>query len=251
MERSSVDPEREAEIFTDDFVRNRLEGTARFRGPFTTERADSYWRSQLTDLRGRRVLEYGCGTGDTLAFLASQLPESLDAIDIAPEMVDVANRLIERAGISSVARAQVMDAHCLEYNSGAFDVVCGVAILHHLDLDRAAGELARVLAPGGYAVFLEPMGYNPLINLYRRLTPQYRTPGEHPFVAREFATLKKYFELEARFFSLAILASCFWPLHWAASPLAWLDDRLLRVPGLRNLAWAVVLTLRPCGICAI
>lgn len=42
--------------------------------------------------------------------------------------------------------------------SESFDVIVGRWILHHVDLGQAASELARLLAPGGRAVFLENSG---------------------------------------------------------------------------------------------
>src|SRR3546814_4334755 len=45
---------------------------------------------------------------------------------------------------------------------------------------------SRVLRPGGRAVFIEPLGLNPAIELYRRFTPSARTPDEHPLLRRDF-----------------------------------------------------------------
>ena len=72
-------------------------------------------------------------------------------------------------------RFQVMNAEVLEFPDASFDLVFGVAILHHLDLDTACAEFLRVLRPSGTAVFLEPLGHNPFINLVRWATPAART----------------------------------------------------------------------------
>jgi SAM-dependent methyltransferase len=238
-------PEREASAFTAEFVQQRMTGTARFHGRYTTDRIDAHWRSLLTGLKGKRILEYGCGKGETLDFLLAQRPSVLEAVDIAPEMVEIAQAHIEQAGASTVACARVMDAHNLDYADDSFDVICGMAILHHLDLNEACRELKRVLAPGGFAVFLEPLGYNPAINIYRKFTPQYRTSDEHPLVLRDLRILRLHFEIEVRYFIMTVLLSCFNPFRWAAKPLVWLDNILLRLPLVRCLAWAVVLKLRP------
>ncbi len=55
----------------------------------------------------------------------------------------------------------------LPFETGSFDLAIGKAILHHLDPDVGARELARVLAPGGRATFSEPLGTNPLVVLAR------------------------------------------------------------------------------------
>ena len=62
----------------------------------------------------------------------------------------------------------VMDAESMKFEDKTFDVVYGSGILHHLNIDKAYRELARVLKPDGVAIFIEPLGHNPLINLYRK-----------------------------------------------------------------------------------
>jgi SAM-dependent methyltransferase len=77
------------------------------------------------------------------------------------------------------------DAHHTPYPDAAFDLVIGDGILHHLDLDVALGEVHRVLKPGGRAVFREPRLDNPLLKLFRRLTPSARTEDERPLDAAD------------------------------------------------------------------
>ncbi|MGQ9464975.1 MAG: class I SAM-dependent methyltransferase, partial [bacterium] len=52
----------------------------------------------------------------------------------------------------------IMDAENLAYKSKAFDLVYGIGILHHLNLNKVIPEIRRVLKPGGKAIFREPMG---------------------------------------------------------------------------------------------
>ena len=79
-----------------------------------------------------------------------------------------------------------MPAERLSYSDSVFDLAVGFAIIHHLDLKPALAELHRVLKPGGVAFFAEPLGTNPAIQLYRRLTPQFRTEDERPSCSRSF-----------------------------------------------------------------
>jgi SAM-dependent methyltransferase len=74
----------------------------------------------------------------------------------------------------------------LDYPDGSFDIIVGFAILHHLDLSKAMPEMFRVMKKGSSAFFAEPLGTNPIINLYRKLTPQYRTEDEKPLILRDF-----------------------------------------------------------------
>jgi SAM-dependent methyltransferase len=147
-----------------------------------------------------------------------------------------------------------MGAERLDYPDDHFDLSIGFAILHHLDLGLALAELYRVLKPGGVAYFAEPLGSNPLINLYRRLTPQYRTEDEKPLDLEMMAPLlAKFREVEHTEFyvtALAAVALAYLPFGHRLYPtvnrqLMKFDDRLLRVfPGLGRLAWYTILRLK-------
>ena len=78
-----------------------------------------------------------------------------------------------------------MDAHDLQFDEGTFDLVIGNGILHHLDLDVSTNEILRVLKPNGRAVFLEPLSANPLLMVFRWLTPKARTEDESPLSRNE------------------------------------------------------------------
>jgi SAM-dependent methyltransferase len=94
----------------------------------------------------RRVLEVGCGWGEFVARLARELrPDDLVAVDLSPRMVELAR---ER-GVDT----RVGDVQQLPFPDGAFDCAVANWMLYHVpDLDRALGELARVLRPGGRLV---------------------------------------------------------------------------------------------------
>ena len=238
---------QEAQMHSHEWVAARRAATSRFYAPAIMQPVwDAFWRL-VGDLTGKRVLEYGCGPGDTFTQLLSLGAAHITGIDIAPDMITEARKTIRELGAEAQATAHVMDGHALTFADGCFDVVIGVSILHHLDLSAALPELARVLtgAGGGYAVFVEPLGMNPLLNWYRSRTPEYRTPDEHPLVPSDMRLVSKYFSVEARFLNLAALAATVGPLRWLTGPLRRLDHALLCLPGVRWLAWTVVLKLTP------
>jgi len=86
-----------------------------------------------------------------------------------------------------------MAAECLGYPSESFDLVLGVSILHHTDAFAAGAEISRVLKPGGRALFLEPLAHNWFLQLFRRLTPERRTPTEQPMTVQQINDFGKYF----------------------------------------------------------
>jgi ubiquinone/menaquinone biosynthesis C-methylase UbiE len=151
---------------------------------------------------GAEVLEFGCG-GSSYAVKLSQWGARVTAIDISDEAVEETRRRVEDAGFAAQTRLIRMNAEELDFPEGSFDLVVGRAILHHLDLEKSYAAIARVLKPGGAAIFLEPLAHNPLINLYRRMTPNLRTEDEHPLTMRDARAAKAHFgSLEMRYFTL-------------------------------------------------
>jgi SAM-dependent methyltransferase len=120
----------------------------------------------MGDLPGKRVLDVGCGEGLWTARLAAA-GATVDSIDISSGMVDVTRRRAEILGFGDRVRSRVMSAMRLEYPDAAFDVVHGQDIIHHLVPGDFGREVARVLKPGGVAVFRENNGTNALLMIAR------------------------------------------------------------------------------------
>lgn len=124
----------------------------------------------LGDVAGQRVLDYGCGLGMTTTLLARS-GARVTAFDLSPESVRVTRLRAQANGVGDRVEALVAVGEQLPYASESFDIVFGKAILHHLDVRWGSQELYRVLKPGGKAVFVEPMGMNPLLNFVRAHVP--------------------------------------------------------------------------------
>ncbi len=197
------------------------------------------------DCAGKRILEYGCGPGSQ-AFDLARRGAKVTGIDISPVAIDIAREQARADGLDITF--EVMDAEQTTFPDASFDLVVGGAILHHLDLDRAYAEIARLLAPGGRAVFIEPLGHNALINLYRKATPSQRTPDEHPLLRSDLAHARRRFaSVNVWYYHLTSLAAApftktpiFKPVLAALSAL---DRALLSVPALQPYAWIAVLEL--------
>lgn len=205
---------------------------------------------------GSRALEYGAGTGGEGLGLAHRGVEVL-GIDLSPVAVATANRRVADQGIDPASCRYVeMDAEHLDLPDESVDLVFGSGILHHLDLAAAFGEISRVLTPDGRAVFFEPMGHNPAINLFRRLTPSMRSPDEHPLRDTDLQAASAWFgSVRADHHVLTSFAAV--PFRRSGRyggiirRLNEVDRRVLaRVPRLARYGWIVVLTVaapRPTG----
>lgn len=142
------------------------------------------------DLRGKTVLDYGCGRGDaSLNYLAAGA-DRVAGIDISSEYIADADMRAKEAGFEADRYDfRVMDAHSLAFPDASFDFVIGYGILHHLDAEVALSEVHRVLKPGGRVMLQEPLADHPLLKLFRRLTPKARTEDEAPFTGADIRRL--------------------------------------------------------------
>src|SRR5258708_21773555 len=164
---------------------------------------NEYEQKVLANCAGLRVLEYGCGTGSNAFALAARGAKVI-GVDISNTAIELAQK---QAAASDNLQFQLGYAEALDFPAEMFDLVCGTSILHHLDLERALTELKRVLKPGGRAIFYEPLAYNPLINLYRRLTPHLHTRDEHALNKRDLGAMSERFGgVTFRFADLLALA---------------------------------------------
>ena len=192
---------------------------------------------------GRRALDYCCGNGQITIRLA-QLGAEAHGIDISAEEIGTATKNAATAGVSSRAHFSVMDAEAMSFPDGYFDVIVCSGVLHHLDVDNAFPELARVLKPGGEIICAEHLDTNPIIALYRRCTPHLRTAWEtdHILTMREVRKgLKHFSHVDIRYFHLfTILAIPFRDSRIFDRLLAALravDRLVLKIPGIRLMAW--------------
>ncbi|MGH2521874.1 MAG: methyltransferase domain-containing protein [Anaerolineales bacterium] len=130
----------------------------------------------LGDLCGEQVLEYGCGLGE-LATLLAKSGAQVTAFDLAPRSVRIAQRRAKLNQVEASVKLMVAAGEHVPFADESFGVIVGKAILHHLDVNVGWSDLYRVLKRGGRAVFIEPMGMNPILNFVRDHVP-YR--HKHP-----------------------------------------------------------------------
>jgi SAM-dependent methyltransferase len=149
--------------------------------------------ASLGDVAGKRVLDLGCGHGMASVVLARHGAD-VTACDLSLGYVREARTRADANGVR--ARFLVCDGERLPFADGSFERIWGHAILHHLDLHRAAAELDRVLVPGGIGVFCEPWGGNRWLSWARQAFPypgKHRTIDETPLCAEDLKLLSGVF----------------------------------------------------------
>jgi ubiquinone/menaquinone biosynthesis C-methylase UbiE len=117
-----------------------------------------------------RILDFGCGIGETEKALRKRFPEAkIDGIDSSPESIKAAKGL----GLPDVT-FHYSDHTSLPFPAGSFDLIYSNGTFHHIDHREhpdVVGELVRVLRPGGHLFVFENNPLNPLTVLNMRRNP--------------------------------------------------------------------------------
>jgi 2-polyprenyl-3-methyl-5-hydroxy-6-metoxy-1,4-benzoquinol methylase len=148
--------ERNIEGFSNPFYERRLLYRASMRA------------LEAEPVRGKKILDYGCGPADFGLWLATEGAD-VTLLDLSPAAIKVA---LKRAAASGVTvRGISADASRLDMlRDGEFDLVFACAALHHtLKYPGSVDELARIMKPGARLVLCETWGGNPLLNAARKL----------------------------------------------------------------------------------
>lgn len=162
------------------------------------------------NLRGKRILDLGCGFGETAVYWAKK-GAIVEGVDISSESINLAKKLAKKYNVTKTCNFAQMTAENLKFKSSYFDFAFGNGVLHHVTLEPSAKEIWRVLKKGGHAVFVEPLAYNPVISVYRKIADEVRTPTEKPLTFKEINSLKKIFKhVEHREFELLTLSMFIW-----------------------------------------
>jgi SAM-dependent methyltransferase len=219
--------------------------------------------SRMGPLRGVNLLDVGCGLGESAVYFAMQGAE-VTAADLSPAMVKTASELARHHGVS--IRGVVGPAESLDVPDDHFDLVYAANTLHHVADRRATLErIHRALRPGGRFFSWDPLAYNPVINVYRRMASEVRTADERPLTFADVTLARQVFaDVGHREFwitSLALFlkyylidrvhpnAERYWKRIYQESrgslwwwlPLRAVDRGLTRVPVLRGMAWNMVM----------
>ena len=196
------------------------------------------------ETKTKDVLDFGCGIGNFTEKVINFDPKKIVAVDISEQAIKKAknNSSQNRKNIEY----RVENCEDLNLNSESFDIAYGSGILHHLNLNKSLSELKRILKKDGKIIFIEPMATNPIINLYRKFTPNARTTDEHPFKLSDVEFIKSLFvNVEVKYYGFLTLVFFLFYKEPEKSNLFQIlkkmDERILNSRYFKFLAWSVLI----------
>ncbi|HTA19154.1 MAG TPA: class I SAM-dependent methyltransferase, partial [Polyangia bacterium] len=89
---------------------------------------------QFGDVRGKRILDYGCGACEGGVYLA-KLGADVVGVDVSQTMLETAQRLAAFHGVSIETRRVTSEA--IPADDREFDLIYGNGVLHHVNQDLA------------------------------------------------------------------------------------------------------------------
>lgn len=123
------------------------------------------------DIKGKKVLEVGCGRGGGASFIMRYLqPESVTATDISARSIAFCRRIHQVEGLAFLQA----DAGKIPFADADFDIVINVESSHcYPSMDTFLAEVHRTLRPKGHFLFTD-FRHRDKMNI---LTDQLRNSG--------------------------------------------------------------------------
>lgn len=134
------------------------------------------------DLQGKRMVDAGCGHG-VLALGGHLMGMSVEAFDIVPKAVDIANMRFRETGMETVAFEHDLRESIPAGFSGQFDLVTNYQVLEHIPRSgqfQTLRNLCNMVKPGGF-LFIDTENslypydrHDTLLPLVRLLAPSFQ-----------------------------------------------------------------------------
>ena len=182
-------------------------------------------------------LDYACGNGVNARVAAASGASLSLGFDISGVSIENSIKFAKEEKLENIRFFQA-DAENTKLPDNSIDRIICSGMLHHLDLSYALPELRRILKPGGKILAVEALDYNPIIKLYRMLTPSMRTEWEkaHILSLKDINFAKYFFKVDnIKYWHVVGYAAGKFP--FLSRFLEVMDRVLEKIPYIQRMSW--------------
>lgn len=218
--------------------------------------------SIIGNVKGKKFLDLGSGLGEVGVYYATKGAD-VTCADISDKMLNISQQLASKNNVN--IKTVKVSIENLELDE-RYDIIYAGNVLHHIEIEKVIPKLKNTLKEKGILVIWDPLAYNPIINIYRKIAIQVRTTYEHPLKKKDVDYIKSHFNVintdffwfttllifiimfifqfknpnKVRYWKIIIEEADKWRFLYC--PLEKLDKILLRVfPFLKYLCWNIVI----------
>ncbi|MFK7844640.1 MAG: class I SAM-dependent methyltransferase [Rhodothermales bacterium] len=212
----------------------------------------------IGDVKGKEILEVGCGAGKLSVFLATR-GAHVTSTDFTQNALENTRALAAHNGVADKITLKQLDGLDLGSLNKQYDLVVGRFVLHHIEpFDQFVGVLHNVLKEDGRGVFFENNSRNPFLMFARENIagkmgiPKYGDDEEYPLEQQEIEMIQKRFKRVTQHFPELVffkkLDTYIFRHNRLFSPLLklnkWLDASLFTlVPGSRKFSYLQIVEM--------
>jgi 2-polyprenyl-3-methyl-5-hydroxy-6-metoxy-1,4-benzoquinol methylase len=158
-----------------------------------TAMENKYILSILPTLKGKKILDIGAGLGESSIMFAKQGAD-VTAVDISPHMSAFSKKLAHHHGVQ--IETLTCPAEAIPLDAQEWDIIHTANTIHHLaGKNDFLLKVNLLLKPGGWFVSWDPVKYNPIIAVYRRIATKVRTEDEAPLGMADLRLIRSHFPI--------------------------------------------------------
>jgi SAM-dependent methyltransferase len=162
------------------------------------ERIRNLQKEWLGDLAGKRVLDLGCGGGNSISLYMAEKAADYVGFDLSPQAIAELRQRLDKHGFKS-ATTVAGDFLAESFPYGRFDVVYANSIIHHFrPLSRILEPLYQRTNPGARVVIMDPLQTSLVVRTIRGCFHRFRSDAEWnwPFTRASLKEIEEHFEIE-------------------------------------------------------